>query len=154
MAPALVKDVFECAQSAFDAEAVAGMAAGQVTALSDDTARALAAASGRIQRATGDSYKSFKALLEKNVPNKQNYGERVVPFLPYKTLNHAWFFFFFFLFVFLFFSFSLLCPSSYASGVKQLGATRPAAPGPASGSAPHAKASSCTRATHSYLALY
>ena len=93
VAPALVKDVFECAQSAFDAEAVAGMAAGQVAALSDDRARSLAAASGRIQRATGDSYKSFKALLEKNVPNKQNYGERVVPFLPYKTLNHAWLFF-------------------------------------------------------------
>jgi hypothetical protein len=71
----LVNDVFECAESAFDAEAIAGMAAGQAAALSDDKVRSLAASSDCIQVATGDSYKSFKALLEKNVPNPENYGE-------------------------------------------------------------------------------
>ena len=105
--PALVKDVFECAQSAFGAEAVAGAAAGQVTALSDEKARALAAASGRIQRATGDSYKSFKALLEKNVPNKANYGERVFPTFPITRGPHIASLFFSLVF-FPFFSFFLL----------------------------------------------
>jgi hypothetical protein len=46
-----------------------------VAALSDDKTRSLAAASGRIQTATGDSYKSFKVLLEKHDPNAQDYGE-------------------------------------------------------------------------------
>jgi len=66
----LVNDLTECAESAFLEEA-----AGRAVALSDDRSRSLAAASGRIQRATGDSYKSFKALLEKHDPNAEDYGE-------------------------------------------------------------------------------
>ena len=65
----IVQDMTEYAESALQEDA-----AGQV-ALSDDKTRSLAAASGRIQTATGDSYRSFKALLEKHVPNKENYGE-------------------------------------------------------------------------------
>ena len=72
------------AASAFDdpAASAADAASAQVTAMADDTARSLSAASGRIQEATGDAYKSFVKILQKADPNAEFYGEHLSPYLP------------------------------------------------------------------------
>lgn len=72
----LIEAVGTYAASAFDdpASRAADAASAQVTAMADDTARSLSAASGRIQEATGDAYKSFVKLLQKSDPNAEFYG--------------------------------------------------------------------------------